>query len=810
MYSIGNETDKVTTVNNLNSNMQLLSIYSQQFWNNLSNAKHYWKIKEEQQQEKGNNVTSNNYAPIGVVFRNGMAVGHVLDQSNNPVTSQLTTTLIDNEGDENDDDDNMFENNYTSSCFTDEDRSSDSDSSHFESNGRVDDITRETENLTIGKNRNSTAPASDSTTISQMTTTTNILKQKFDKKSKYSEKEYELKIRKQWENLATITISFPLNDIDMPTALSQDHNHNNYNNHIKNMEMRMPRFNFSKLLLPKTTTTSVSNSDQCENLNRLISPSPRMVSQGSDLCNAAKRKCSILVILIRSGRFAAGVFAKPTQIIIDNTNTSDAIGDKQTKQKLMQKQNMRNRYQFTKDCCIAHKTSARYTVRKGQGKAQSTQDNQSRPKSIGSQLRREGEKQLQNDIAQTIVNWQQYVKESDLIFVSIPKVMQKYFYEATASSTNAVVNGLSNGTTRVDSLLSPLDSRIRRIPLDLGRPTYDAVCLFHSIITSVAIIASEPDVTNREPQNTAFTINDSTEIIETEAVVMPDFVPSQLEEKYQECDSFPPMSFLHQAVFEGNIEAIREIVSRLDNEDENANGDETLTRMEVNEQKNIRTGTLLMTPLHIAASSTSPIVTSPYSLEPNQQQMDPIVAAECVQLLLVNLQCDPCIVDIRNRVPYFLATHEKVREAFRMSRAILGEEYCLWDNHAKVGPALSIETMQLKKQKEAEKKRLKRQRQKELKQLEKVKVAQLVQQEQERNERIRLATDAQQIRDGIVPPKSVNVPGGGRVCDFCQIVCTGKKKTMMFKRLDFSYCSTDCVNRHKRELLAKAAMARLG
>eukprot|EP00979_Chaetoceros_neogracilis_P014810 scaffold4912_cov284-Chaetoceros_neogracile.AAC.1 len=35
-----------------------------------------------------------------------------------------------------------------------------------------------------------------------------------------------------------------------------------------------------------------------------------------------------------------------------------------------------------------------------------------------------------------------------------------------------------------------------------------------------------------------------------------------------------------------------------------------------------------------------------------------------------------------------------------------------------------------------------------------------------------------------------------------------KRKSQMFARLDFSYCSTDCVKRHQRELMGAAAAAR--
>ena len=47
-------------------------------------------------------------------------------------------------------------------------------------------------------------------------------------------------------------------------------------------------------------------------------------------------------------------------------------------------------------------------------------------------------------------------------------------------------------------------------------------------------------------------------------------------------------------------------------------------------------------------------------------------------------------------------------------------------------------------------------------------------------------------------------------CDYCRKTCKGKRKSQMFSRLSFHYCSMDCVSKHKRELAANAAEARFG
>ena len=44
----------------------------------------------------------------------------------------------------------------------------------------------------------------------------------------------------------------------------------------------------------------------------------------------------------------------------------------------------------------------------------------------------------------------------------------------------------------------------------------------------------------------------------------------------------------------------------------------------------------------------------------------------------------------------------------------------------------------------------------------------------------------------------------------CDDACTYLCKIQLYMRLEYIYCSTDCVQNHKRALLAEAAMRRLG
>jgi sRNA-binding protein len=132
----------------------------------------------------------------------------------------------------------------------------------------------------------------------------------------------------------------------------------------------------------------------------------------------------------------------------------------------------------------------------------------------------------------------------------------------------------------------------------------------------------------------------------------------------------------------------------------------------------------------------------------------------------------------------------------------LGEDYCSWDDGA-IGPALSEDDVQLKKAKALEKKRRQRARQKEKKAIEKAEAEAVATKERAELEKKKQEEDAKRIRDGLKPkPKAQNA------CDFCHKIVKGKRRSQMFQRLEYAYCSTDCVKKHQRELMAAAAVAR--
>jgi Bacteroidetes VLRF1 release factor/Vms1-associating treble clef domain len=410
----------------------------------------------------------------------------------------------------------------------------------------------------------------------------------------------------------------------------------------------------------------------------------------------------VVVLLLRSGRFAAAIYQQ--------------------------------------EKCIDHTSSTRYTVRKGQGKAQSAQDGSRRPKSIGSQLRRAGEQQLKEDVHRTLHQWKSHIDKAALILISCPKTMRSTLFD----------------------VLDKTDSRFINVPFDVGRPSFEGTGIVYETLMTVFVGQAVDDTPKSE-------LLDSTTDIPTPKKAPKEVSPPPpvVPEKEQ---VIIPLTTLHEVSRDANLTALLDLLRNPE--------DLSIDQL---------AGYDFMTPLHFAAES----------------KMDPSVAAACISALLIQGHADPCAVDARNRVPYFLASHERTREAFRKARAVLGEDYCDWAA-SKVGPPLTDDDVQAKKEKEAEKKRRKRQKQKEKDAKEKAQAQELAQRRKQQEEEEKKADDAKRIRDAL-DPKSIKKEN---VCDFCQIEVKGRKRQQMLQRLDYIYCSSECVQKHKRELMAKAAMER--
>jgi hypothetical protein len=424
----------------------------------------------------------------------------------------------------------------------------------------------------------------------------------------------------------------------------------------------------------------------------------------SGLQAQSKNKNYVVILLLQSGRFAGAMFAQ--------------------------------------DKCIQHKAFQHYTVRKGQGKAQSAQDSQRRAKSMGSQLRRQGEIKLKEDVQNLLSQeWASLIQNASLILVSCPKTMM-----STMFSTDAT-----------DGLLSRNDARVRKVPITVGRPTFESAQVVHQVMMKVFLKEttheSVPTMVVGDDDKAGTATNDPKKSSNQEEEAQP-AEPQMIE-----------LTKLHGICQAGNHAELVEWLSSTDASD-------TIDQP---------AGADFMTPLHYAASAAKP------SCDESPDNSD---EAACVYDLLVSGRANPTILDARLRPAYFVAANDKVREAFRKARAMLGEDYCDW-NASKVGPPLSESDIQQKKAKEAEKRRRKKAKAKERK-------AKEIQAEE-------AAAKEQASQEA---EKEAHAKGGVKTCDFCQTPVRGKKNS--FKRLEFVYCSTDCVIKHKRELMASAALARFG
>jgi Bacteroidetes VLRF1 release factor/Vms1-associating treble clef domain/Ankyrin repeat len=464
----------------------------------------------------------------------------------------------------------------------------------------------------------------------------------------------------------------------------------------------------------------------------------------------------VVILHVRSGRFAAVVYNTVNQAVVD------------------------------------HRTATRYTIRKKQGKSQSANDGQhGKAQSKGAQLRRAGIVALQQDMATVLQEWKDAgywsAERTKLILVSCPKTMQQDLY--------------GNG-----AILDRQDPRIRKIPMALDRPSYETCTivyntLIHNMVIRDADLEPLVNTDNVEPKRkpTLPPVTDELNAQQLAALVLKD-VGVLVHSGDLVAPKVHALLPIHEAARDGNAALLRSLIS--------INADSPATGI------NQVAGPDGMTPLHYAAAAGS--LPSSASIGSNggedgnaDDQAESMInkytaAAECVSLLLTLGKADPCAIDGRCRVPYFLANHDRVRDAFRMARAVLGEEYCDWDAGAKVGPPLTEHDVEERKRREQEKKRKKKARQKAKIQEEKAQEAAIAAEKQKEEADLKAAEEAKRTRDGLTPKTNPHS------CDFCQKPLKSGRRSEVFTRLEYKYCSADCVQKHKRELMAGAALRRFG
>uniref|UniRef100_A0A7S2WHB4 VLRF1 domain-containing protein n=1 Tax=Mucochytrium quahogii TaxID=96639 RepID=A0A7S2WHB4_9STRA len=158
--------------------------------------------------------------------------------------------------------------------------------------------------------------------------------------------------------------------------------------------------------------------------------------------------------------------------------------------------------------------------------------------------------------------------------------------------------------------------------------------------------------------------------------------------------------------------------------------------------------------------------------------------AEIVRLLL-NRGADPCTRDHRGRLPFNCATSSKpTRDAFRRFRGDFPDKYD-YEKACVPGP-LTAEKDELKKQKQREKKKRQAEKKKRLKQEE------------------RLREEAAKLKK---EKEDAAILAAAHSCESCRKKLLGNP-SKWFQRLDYYYCSLECMHRHRRQLAADAAESR--
>uniref|UniRef100_A0A8C6Y5F5 Ankyrin repeat and zinc finger peptidyl tRNA hydrolase 1 n=1 Tax=Naja naja TaxID=35670 RepID=A0A8C6Y5F5_NAJNA len=126
---------------------------------------------------------------------------------------------------------------------------------------------------------------------------------------------------------------------------------------------------------------------------------------------------------------------------------------------------------------LAHKTFHRYTVRARRGTAQGMRDAQgTMPKSAGASIRRYNEAALLKEIQELLASWTSYLKEAECIFLRAPHNNQGLLFSSKHGP-------LQRG-----------DPRIRRIPFSTRRATFREVERVHGTLSSLLVYGSNTTV----------------------------------------------------------------------------------------------------------------------------------------------------------------------------------------------------------------------------------------------------------------------------------------------------------------------------
>lgn len=283
---------------------------------------------------------------------------------------------------------------------------------------------------------------------------------------------------------------------------------------------------------------------------------------------------------------------------------------------------------------IAHKTFHRYTTRRKQGGAQSSNDSaKGAANSAGAQIRRYNEVALEQEIRALLAEWKDSINNAQLVFI-----------RATGSSNRRILFGPYEG-----QILRHNDTRNRTFPFSTRRATQAE--LMRSFVELTRVKVSEVDEVALAAAAAAAEAESAASKQTKAATPMSKPKPSREEEE----------AALHTSQIQALIRRSKApaLISYLTSHYLSANYDFHPPSAQANHHA--------PTPLHLASSINSPAV---------------------VQALLTKAGADPTYPNGEGKPAFDLSGDRATRDAFRVARAELGEAKWDW-NAAHVPLALS-------------------------------------------------------------------------------------------------------------------------
>ncbi|XP_073401585.1 tRNA endonuclease ANKZF1 isoform X2 [Dendrobates tinctorius] len=485
---------------------------------------------------------------------------------------------------------------------------------------------------------------------------------------------------------------------------------------------------------------------------------------------------------------------------------------------------------------IKHKTFHRYTERAKRGTAQSVHDAQNRghlTRSAGAALRRHNQAALMADINQLLQSWTEHIKDAQGIFLRAPR------------SDKTLFLGRNSPITRKDP-------RVFGIPFCTRRATYREVHRVHTHLFTLQLyemsaassLLSRTQVKTLKPRKPGRMEvkeerTDAADVSEEESPAPEEFVEEELTIStldLREHEVEPKRRRKKRKKREGTSATGSSVTSRRteqDHEDEDSATEETenytdppssaLEGDELSRTRNIlftccKTGAaetakqMLQDGLFGSDESSDPRLCSPGVVPRLVNEHLPVegrtllhMAAAAghgeVACLLMDAGWDPALRDSNAQTPYSVSADKRTRLLFRKYREENPDKY----NYSKSQiPGPISEEVEARK---AEKKRVQRAQRK---QKEKDDKEEKLRREAEEAEKKRFAALSEREKRAIAAERrlaaqfNLTTETAGtnvRRCWQCGESLLGK---IPFEYLEFSFCSTRCLQEHRRSQVAKS------